>query len=156
MSLVARLARSEIASDDDVAKRYGGTWELTLASAKGTAPPRSQTIRNQCRRDGEFSVCRQVVDGQPAALLVFVPDPKTHGFLTFPILPGAKSAQALKLIIAGNVWTYPWEETDHGVRSYYRVINRFVSADAIEYRRESSNDGLHWTLVETGTERRIQ
>jgi hypothetical protein len=137
---------------------YAGTWESTIVHVDtpyGKTGTESHTLRNDCWRSGEYFACHQYVDGKSMAVVVFAFDDKTRTFATYPLTPGADTVHAGKLVIDGNVWTFPWETTETGKTTWFRVINVFTGPDRIEYRQEYSTDRKHWTIAATGHERRI-
>ena len=79
-------------------------------------------------------------------------DPKTKTYATYPIMTDGRAAGHGKLVIDGNVWTYPWENTENGKTTYFRVVNTFTSPNRIEYRQEYSTDKQNWTLTSKGSE----
>ena len=60
-----------------------------------------------------------------------------------------------KLLIHGNIWTFPWETQEKGKTTYFRVINIFTAADTISYREEFSTDNVHWFPMAQGYEKKI-
>ncbi|MEO8926696.1 MAG: hypothetical protein ABI306_05980, partial [Caulobacteraceae bacterium] len=61
------------AADDPYAplKLYDGAWIVTSSDGKTTR------LDNHCAKTGLFFACEQVVNGKPAALVVFLPQGKT-------------------------------------------------------------------------------
>jgi hypothetical protein len=60
-----------------------------------------------------------------------------------------------KLLIEGDVWTFPWKIAEGDKITYYRVVNVFRAPDRIEYRQEFSPDNVHWTVMAKGTETKV-
>ena len=155
---VAAAARNE---GVDIVSAYAGTWKVEIThlhTPSGRAREEGRqvmTVKNDCWRNAEFSVCHQNVDGDSKALLVFACSVKDGAYATYPIALGADTVHRGTLIIQGNTWTFPWEETEHGKTTYFRIINVFTSLDTIEYRAEYSVDRVHWVQAATGWERRV-
>lgn len=57
---------------------------------------------------------RSVCERESKALIVCTYSDKDKTYTTYPILPGGGTAGRGKLVIDGNVWTYPWEKTENG------------------------------------------
>lgn len=145
----------------DIVGAYAGTWKIEITHLH-TAPGRpheeghqTTVVKNDCWRNAEFSVCHQNVDGDSKALLVFAYGAKDGTYATYPIAIGADTVHRGTLIIQGNTWTFPWEETEHGKRIFFRIVNVFTSQDTIEYRAEYSVDRVRWIQTATGRERRV-
>jgi hypothetical protein len=136
---------------------YAGTWKTEttrLDTPHSKAGKESVTLRNDCWRSGDFYVCNQYVDGVSKALLVFVYNAKENSYASYPVVPGSDAAHAGKLLIAGNVWTFPWQASDKGKTTHFRVVNTFTSTDVIDFREEYSRDGKHWLPMASGQDRR--
>lgn len=138
---------------------YQGTWKLTvehLETPFGKASHEETNLRNDCWRSAAFYACNQFVDGDSKALLVFTYDAKSDAFRSHITLPDGTDAGGGKLLIKGNVWTFPWESTENGKTTHFRILNTFTSNDAIEFRQEYSTDGEHWTVMARGSETRVE
>ncbi len=138
---------------------YAGTWHTAIAyldTPYSTARKETRTLTNDCWHSAEFFVCRQSVDGKSEALLVFFYNAKDRSYSTYPVAAGADAVQRAKLTIEGNVWTYPWQQTEKGKTTYFRVVNIFTSQDTIEFRQEYSLDQLHWERMAAGHEHRVR
>jgi hypothetical protein len=92
------------------------------------------------------------VNGESKALIVFTYNDKSKTYTTYPIPVDGGSPGSGKLLINGNVWIYPWENTDGGKTTYFRVVNTFTAPNKIEYRQEFSTDREKWTLMAKGSE----
>ncbi len=139
----------------DTIQAYAGTWKTQTEhfdTAYSKAGKESSTLRNDCWKSGGFYACNQYVNGESKALIVFTYDDKDKTYTTYPIPVGGNSAGKGKLLIEGNVWTYPWEDTEQGKTTYFRVVNVFTAPGKIEYRQEFSTDKVKWTLMAKGTE----
>lgn len=149
------LARAAENGGIDAIQAYAGTWKTEMEhfdTAFSKAGRESSTLRNECWKNGGFFVCNQYVNGESKALIVFIYDDKDKTYTTYPIPVGGGSAGNGKLIIDGNVWTYPWENTAEGKTTYFRVVNVFAASGKIEFRQEFSTDKVKWTLMAKGTE----
>jgi hypothetical protein len=134
---------------------YEGTWKTEMEhfdTAYSKAGKESSTLQNDCWKSGEFYACHQIVNGESKALIVFTYDPKTKAYTTYPIMLDGRAAGHGKLVIEGNVWTYPWENTENGKTTYFHVVNTFTTPKTIEFRQEYSTDQKSWTLMAKGTE----
>ena len=142
----------------DVLWAYAGEWKTQTEhfdTAYSKAGSESATLRNECWKNGGYVVCNQYVNGESKALLVFTWDAKSNAYDSYPIPAGGGEPGHGTLTIEGNVWTFPWQMTDAGVTTYFRVVNVFASPDRIEYRQEFSKDKVHWIVMARGTEARI-
>lgn len=145
------------ADELDKITAYAGTWKIQTEhfnTAFSKAGKESSTLHNDCWRSAGFYACDQFVDGESKALIVFTYDAKEGVYRSYPIPSGGGEAGSGKLIIRGNEWTFPWESTDGGKTTYFRVVNVFPGPDAIEYRQEFSTDKIHWTLMARGSEKK--
>ncbi|HKV97706.1 MAG TPA: hypothetical protein VJR90_09480 [Gammaproteobacteria bacterium] len=136
---------------------YTGTWKgqtEKFNTSYSKAGHETDTIHNDCWRSGDFYVIHQTVNGKPAPVLsVYTYDANADLYHVYGVpMNGDDPGAAGKLIIKGNVWTFPWEYHDKGKTIYFRVVNTWSSPRSIEYRQEFSNDKVHWTLVAKGTE----
>ncbi len=156
LTLVAALAQAT-AAPDGVGKiqAYAGTWHTEiqhLDTPFSKASKESKTLKNDCWRSVGFFACDQIVDGDSKALIVFLYNAKNDTYTTYPIPADGGDAGSGKLLIRGNVWTFPWESKDNGKTTYFRVTNTFTSPGTIEFRQEYSEDQQHWTTMATGRE----
>ncbi|HEY6892547.1 MAG TPA: hypothetical protein VI258_00150 [Rhodanobacteraceae bacterium] len=141
------------------AERYAGTWQtriVYLDTPFSKAHTESTTLRNDCWSSGDFSACRQDVNGKPSALLVYLRDAGSGGYTVYPIARGSGAVQPAALLVDGEAWIFPWQTGAGEKATYFRIVNRFPSSDTIEFRQEYSRDGTHWSTVATGTEHRVR
>jgi hypothetical protein len=141
----------------DRIKAYEGSWKLQsehFDTAFSKTSKESNTIRNECWRSAGFYACDQFVDGESKALIVFTYNAKDDAYTTYPIPAGGGEPSSGKLLIKGNVWTFPWESKEGGKTTYFQVVNVFTAPDTIEYRQEFSADKSHWTVMAKGTEKK--
>jgi hypothetical protein len=92
-------------------KLYGGGWQVKIAMPEKN-PDR---LVNLCARTGKFFPCEQGVNGETAALVIFLPQGKSVSggleYRTLAALPDAsKPGDWGRLVIEGNNWTYSWTE----------------------------------------------
>ena len=158
-ALVAAALLSAETDSGAIAKlaAYAGTWKLEvehLATPSSKASKETSTVRNDCWRSAGFYACNQFVEGESKALIVFTYDAKSDAYHTNVVAPDGSSAGSGKLLITGNTWIYPWEETENGKTTYYRVVNVFTASDTIQYSRESSPDKVTWTASAKGLEKK--
>ena len=137
---------------------YNGAWQTesdTFDTAHSRAGHEKATLRNSCWMDGAYLACNQYVDGDSKVLLVFTYSEKDKSYTSYQIPSDGGQAGTGKLVIEGNVWTFPWQSTEDGATTYYRVVNTFTTPQRIEYRREFSTDQAHWTVMARGTTLKI-
>jgi hypothetical protein len=137
---------------------YAGTWKIDTEkfdTAHSKAGKESATLRNSCWRDAAYVACAQYVNGEQKILLVFTYNPKDKTYTSYQIQAHGGEAGSGKLIIDGNVWTFPWQQTENGATTYFRVVNTFTTPRQIEYKEEFSTDQQHWTLMAQGVETKM-
>ena len=138
---------------------YAGTWKTEVRHLDTTyskAGSESKTIRNDCWRSSGFFACNQIVDGDSKALVVFMYDPKADRYTSYPIPAGGGEVHPGTMLIQGDTWTFPWDSSQGGKTTHFRVVNVWSSPDSIEFRQEYSQDGEHWTLMADGHETRVK
>lgn len=139
---------------------YAGTWKgetQNFATPYSKASHETATIQNDAWRSGDFYVIHQTVNGKLEPVLsVYTYDSKTDIYHVYGVpMTGDDPGPAGKLIIKGNVWTFPWEYHDKGKTVYFRVVNVFTTPKTIEYRQEFSTDQIHWTVMAKGHEIKV-
>jgi len=137
---------------------YAGVWQVDMEhfdTANSKAGREKTTLRNACWKNGGYVACNQYVDGDSKILLVFTYNEKENVYTSYQIPLGGGEAGSGKLLIEGNVWTYPWQMTESGKTTYFRVVNVFQSPDKIESRQEFSSDKVHWTVTARALETRV-
>src|SRR5271165_3401419 len=151
----AAVSQSVPSSLDKVAA-YAGTWKTEiehLDTKFSKARKESIGIRNDCWSTEGYFACHQFIDGKPSALLVFTYNAKDDVYKSYVIPSDGGDVNTAKLLIKGNVWTFPWEDKDEAGKTYYfQVVNVWSGPNTIEYRREFSEDKVHWTLAAKGHE----
>ncbi len=142
----------------DAVRAYAGTWKVEtehFATAHSKAGHESRVLRNACWKNGGYFACNQYVDGDSKVLIVFTYEAEAKVYHSYQIPPNGGEPGHGTMTIEGNVWTFPWQMTDAGVTTYFRVVNVFDGADRIEYRQEYSTDKTHWTAMARGSETKI-
>lgn len=161
LALVATLASAKPAPAGlDKIAAYAGTWKgdtENFATPYSKASHETASIHNDAWRNGDFYVIHQTVNGKPTPVLsVYTYDAKADVYHVYGIPEtGEDPGAAGKLIIKGNVWTFPWEYSDKGKTVYFHVVNVFTTPKTIEYRQEFSTDQIHWTLMAKGHELKV-
>ena len=150
-------AASAHASEDplSVLSAYAGTWSTAVNrydTEFSKAGVEHSSLRNDCWRSGNFYTCRQIVDGDEKALLVFIYDAERDLYRSFPIQTNSNKVFAGTLSIKGAVWTFPWEMEDKGQQVHFRVTNTFRDPTHIDYVEEYSFDSEHWITTARGHE----
>jgi hypothetical protein len=142
----------------DAIMAYAGTWKVQgerFATAHSDAGKETSTLRNDCWKSGAYVACNQYVNGESKVLIVFTYSDLLKMYTSYPIPQNGEAASAGRLQIVGNVWTFPWEVTQAGVTTYFRVVNVFTGTDHIDYAQEFSTDNVHWTRMATGSETKV-
>ena len=141
----------------DAIRAYEGTWDVTMEhfdTAHSKASREHTSLRNNCWKSGGYFACNQYVDGESKVLLVFIYNQSRNEYTSYQIPPGGGEAGSGKLLIDGNVWTFPWQMKEGDTTTYFRVVNVFPAPDRIESRQEFSTDNVHWTVMAKGTDTR--
>lgn len=163
LALVCFLGLSQPASTAerrgiDVIWAYAGEWQV---KTEGLATPYSQVkheekrLRNNCWKDGNYLACNQYVDGESKVLVVFSYNQSENSYVSYQIPPDGSEAGSGKVMIEGNVWTFPWQITKDGKTIFFHVVNVWSAPNQIEYRKEFSEDNSHWTVMERGIETKL-
>ena len=148
-------AAAAISADDAYAplKLYDGAWTVVSSDGKTTH------LENHCARTGLFFACEQVVNGKPAALVVFLPQGRTGEGQTYRTQALTTDAGPphpwYHLTIDGDRWVYAasaGDDKDHPLHE--RTLNQFTGPDRIHFDVQTSKDGKTWTTTLSGDERR--
>jgi hypothetical protein len=136
-------------------KLYDGKWEVKM----NVQPATIGELENHCAQTGLFFVCEQKLNGESAALIVFLPKGKTASgaleYRTQVLLPDAsKAGEWSSLVIDGDTWVYKSETGDAKKPKHLRTTNRFTGKDKIHFEVENSEDGTTWKTQITGDETR--
>jgi hypothetical protein len=142
----------------DAIRAYEGTWDVSIEhfdTPHSKASRERTSLRNDCWKSGGYFACNQYVDGDSKVLLVFTYDEKSNVYTSYQVPLGGGNPGSGKLMIEGNVWTYPWQDGEGDKATYFRVVNVFIEAGKIEFRQEFSTDKIHWTLMGKGSETKV-
>ncbi len=157
VAVLAVSATTALAAEDDPyapLKLYDGTWNATTSNGKTTA------IENHCARTGLFFACEQVVNGKPAALVVFLPrDRGAEGrvYLTQALTAAGDKPGAWRVLtIDGDHWVYSGAAKPRAKARRERTVNTFSGTDFIHFEVQSSTDGKTWTTTMSGDEHRVR
>jgi hypothetical protein len=158
ISCLAWRAVAQAANDPlDQISAYEGTWHghtTYYATKFSKARTDDSTVHNDCWRSGDYFACHQIVNGVPAAFIVYTYD-QTQQFYHIHVVPNDSSdSPASKLLIDGNTWTFPWQGKDGDKTLYFRVVNVFTDPKTIQYRQEYSYDNVNWVKTGDGVEHR--
>ena len=144
----------------DVLAAYAGTWKTAIHHMNTAFSKQGEdlyTLRNDCWRSAAYYACDQFLGGESKVLLVFTYDPATGAYSSYPIPAGSTApVQPGTLIVQGNTWIFPWDDTQDGKTTHFRVVNTWSSWDSIEFRQEFSVDGKQWTVMAEGHETRLK
>jgi hypothetical protein len=134
---------------------YNGTWSVHAQHpfSGGTGP---DTLVNHCTHGQAFFSCEQVVNGKPAALVVFTISSEAGKFDVDNIFPNGHASSNTDLLIHGDHWTFLTHAAAPGDKRY-RTENVFHGPDAIHFEQfESTDDGKTWTKTNEGDESRLR
>jgi hypothetical protein len=132
---------------------YEGRWEITRKSAGANA--KADELQNQCALVGKFFTCQQAVNGNVAALLVFVPLNQPGHFATQTVLPEGRATGRGELEISGNRWVFTSSWNQGATTTRYRTTNIFQDKNHIHFEQEESSDGTHWEVKDSGDDVRV-
>ncbi len=139
----------------DAIRAYEGTWNISIEhfdTAQSKAGMEKTILRNECWKSGGYFACNQFVNGESKVLIVFTYNPKDKTYTSSQVPPDGGEPGSGKLLIDGNVWTFPWQQGQGDGTIWFRVVNVFTSPDRIEYRQEFSTDKVHWIITAKGVE----
>ncbi len=154
----AMAAQQTPATGVEAMRAYAGTWQVETehyATAQSKAGREHTVLRNDCWMSGGYFACNQYVDGDSKVLLVFTYDAAAKVYHSYQIPAGGAEPGHGTMTMDGAVWTFPWQMTEGGVTTYFRVVNVWTGENRIEYRQEFSTDKTHWTLMAKGNETRV-
>jgi hypothetical protein len=150
-------------SADILGRWVGGTWPLEgkmLATGFSNPATLNGTSRCSWSPDQVFVLCDQelFVDGKSERNLgVYSFDPNTASYHYVELSPGGRKPSVSDLIISadGNRWEYRGAEDVKGKLVQFRSVNEYAGPDHITWWTEYSTDnGVHWTKMNSGTETR--
>ncbi len=127
---------------------YNGTWKVSIQGQ--TAARHSHQPLRPYRP--LFFACEQNVNGNPAALVVFVPIDAEGHYKTNPITKDGAAIGPGDLEIKGNHWTYLGKSEENGKTTWYRTTNDFTDDSHIHFEQSQSTDKINWQLQRTGDE----
>jgi hypothetical protein len=148
-------ATKDATKDIDALWSYAGTWKIeteNFDTPYSKAGKKVSSLHNDCWRSGEYIACRQIVDGDPKVLIVFTCTRPDHYCTTYQIPTDGSGPNSGTMLVEGNVWTFPWQTTDGGKTTYFRVVNVWSSPTSLDYRQEFSTDKVNWTKTASGHE----
>jgi hypothetical protein len=150
------LAALAIAAADPFAPLavYNGTWSVHAQHpfSGGTGPDR---LENHCTHGQAFLSCEQIVNGKPAALVVFTISKEPGKYDVDNIRPNGYASSNTDLLINGDHWTFITHASAPG-ETRYRTENVFHGPDAIHFEQfQSTDDGKTWTKTNEGDETRV-
>lgn len=149
LAFVATLATSAQTFPDSVYTplwNYNGTWKVTISGK----PP--DTLVNHCTRTGLFFSCEQNVNGEPGALVVFIPVDAEGHYRTNPITKDGTAIGPGDLEIKGNHWTFLGKRENAGTTTWFRTTNDFSDDSHIHFEQSQSTDKIHWEVQRSGDE----
>jgi len=139
----------------DAIWNYAGTWKIEIEkfdTPYSKAGKEVTSLLNDCWRSGQYIACRQIVDGDPKVLIVFTCARPDHSCTSYQIPTDGGDPGSGTVLVEGDTWTFPWQTTDAGKTTYFRVVNVWSNPETIDYRQEFSTDKEHWTRMATGHE----
>jgi hypothetical protein len=152
--LLAALAIAPTADPFAPLELYNGTWTVHAQhSFSGAAG--ADTLVNRCTRGQAFFSCEQVVNGKPAALVVFTASSEAGKFDVDNILPNGHASSDTDLVINGDHWTFITHSAPHMPR--FRTENTFHGPDNIHFEQfESPDGGKTWNKTNEGDDTRVR
>ena len=158
-ALTPAPAHAAQSSGLDAIIAYQGSWSVRIVhhtTKYSRARTDANIVRNECWRSVDYYACHQFVDGKSAALVVYTYDAKARTYATHVIVAGTAPASGGILQIAGNTWTYPWQDKDDsGKTLHVRIVNTFRDPNTIAFRQEVSLDDRTWIRTADGEEHRL-
>jgi hypothetical protein len=152
--LALLAARSAPAASDSYAplKVLEGRWSVSLSGGQRLF------LANKCAALAKAFVCEQVVDGSPAALVVYSPIPgAANAYKTLAAdYSAATPGPWNRLTIEGSHWVYDSTVMEDGKTLYRRTINDFDGPNHIRFSQERSPDGKTWETILAGEETRAR
>ena len=135
---------------------YSGVWKVEMEHFDTAQSKAGHEKTNPCATPagniGVYLACNQYVDGESKILLVFTCSSTDNTCTSYQIPANGAEAGKGRLVMEGNTWIFPWQVTEDGKTTYFRVVNVFTTADKIEFRQEYSTDNARWTVTAKGTE----
>ena len=129
---------------------YDGSWTVSPRPALGETA-KVDHLTNHCHMTDAFYTCEQVVNGKPAALLVFTAGSVPGSYHSTVVLPdGSPGGRPGELTIAGDHWTFL--NKDENGKPTFRVENVIRDHDHIHYEQYKTTAQGGWELVGQGDE----
>jgi len=153
--MTTQVAAAAAPSGVDAIWAYAGTWKTSMDHVDtpySKAGHEERKLVNDCWKSGIYLACRQIVDGDPKVLLVFTCNPDGRNCTSYQIPSDGGKPGSGPLTLDGQIWTFPWSDTEDGKTTYFRVVNTWSSPTTIEFRQEYSTDQVHWTTMAIGHE----
>lgn len=136
---------------------YNGDWAVRAEHPwSGASPGAVDRLESRCQVFTLYFACEQTVNGKPQALIVFTIDTGPAQFNTRTIAPNGLAGGRGVLTIDGDRWTYLDKPASGLTGPWSRVENIIVDRNHIRFEEyESTDEGKHWTLTNSGTEERV-
>ncbi len=153
--VLAALAGAPAPSPFAPLEIYNGTWTVR-AQHSFSGNPGPDTLTNHCHVGEAFYTCEQIVNGKPAALLIFTLSSEPGKFDVDSIMPNGHASSDTDLLISGphnEHWTFVTNSAPK--TPSFRVENTFSGPNAIHFEMFSTTDaGKTWTKVNEGDDTR--
>jgi hypothetical protein len=134
-------------------KVFEGVWRVrseSFATPHSKEESQLVTLAIDCEERGGAYACRQRALGAREAATVFRYDPERRRFAGLPLVTAPAGPSSGALVIIGSTWIYPWQETEDGRTTHYRLVHWFQGPYDIAFRTEYSTDLENWTRMSTG------
>ena len=133
---------------------YNGTWTVKALHPFSGKEGTVDHLENRCHAGRAFYTCEQVVNGEPAALVIFTLNKEPGKFDVDNVFPNGHCSSNTDLFVKGDHWTYLSHATGEGGKTY-RTENVFTGPDHIHFTQfESADQGKTWTETNSGEETR--
>lgn len=136
---------------------YNGNWVVrALHPWSGASPGAVDRLKSRCQAFTLYFACEQTVNDKPQALIVYTIGADSGRFNTRTIAPNGLAGGRGDLTINGDHWTYLDKPPSGLTGPWSRVENTIVDRNHIRFEEyETTDQGKHWTLTNSGTEVRI-
>jgi hypothetical protein len=124
-----------------------GTWQTDTVA--GTA------VHFACERspEGRALICDETISrrgGVEHAIGVYAADSLPDRYVYFEVSGSGAPVPPMRVVIADHVWMFGGDHVA-GDGSYHRTLHDYSAADGtFSWRKESSRDGMHWTVDRRG------
>jgi hypothetical protein len=132
----------------DLLEDMVGTWQTDTVA--GTS------VHYACERspEGAALICDEAISrrgGVEHAIGVYVVDSLPDRYTYFEVSSGGPPAPPMRVVITGHIWTFGGDKVGED-GSYHRTLHDYTAANGtFSWRKESSRDGVHWTIDRRGT-----